>query len=772
MKFNFYLSVFLTVLFSYNLFSQELDLQKIMSGNEYIGQQPELGIWTDNSDGYIFEWNTSDAYKTYHKFDLKNHEVAELPIAPELAFALESFHYSKNKKHAYKVHSNQLIKKTNKGNKSVLTFYESLQILEVNDLGEVLLKIGDNYFKYHSDRGALSQLTDFVKSTKTNKKEEKKTPLEKQQVELFEYIRDQHSNNQSRGDFYSELNQDHSSKIYLNDKDLSWISFAESFIVYEVSNYPKNTRTQYANFINESGYTQPKNARAKVGASNPEHDLYWKSTTSDSIKKVDISHLSGILEHPEFLNETNKMDKPKAVVFHEHGFNDDHSLLLIEIKSYDNKDRWICTLDANGSLHEIDHQHDRAWIGGPGISGWNMVAGNVGWVSNDMCYFQSEKTGYSHLYLHDCGIKKTTALTEDKFEIHEAWLNNNHSSFFIIANKKHPGNREFYQLNIQSGKWTGILTQDGNHQVSVSPDEKKVMVRYSFKNKPWELYIADIKENAEMKQITYSQTQEFKNYTWRSPEVITYQATDNTDIYARVYEPDSSVMNGAAVIFVHGAGYLQNAHNWWSGYYREYMFNNLLCDKGYTVLDIDYRASKGYGRDFRTGIYRYMGGKDLSDQMDGRQLLINNYGIDEDRIGMYGGSYGGFITLMALLTEPGKFKCGAALRSVTDWAHYNHPYTSNILNTPEQDPDAFRKSSPIYYAENLEDHLLMLHGMEDDNVQYQDVVRLSQRFIELGKKNWNLVGYPIERHGFQTTSSWTDEYRRILELFDQHLLHQ
>ena len=162
--------------------------------------------------------------------------------------------------------------------------------------------------------------------------------------------------------------------------------------------------------------------------------------------------------------------------------------------------------------------------------------------------------------------------------------------------------------------------------------------------------------------------------------------------------------------------------------------------------------------------------KDLSDYVDARQWLIDNKGINEEKIGIYGGSYGGFITLMALLTEPGKFKCGAAIRSVTDWAHYNHAYTSNILNTPELDPEAFRKSSPIYFAENLEDRLLILHGMVDDNVQYQDVVRLAQRFIELGKKNWDLVGYPIEPHGFKETSSWVDEYGRILKMFNEELL--
>ena len=168
-------------------------------------------------------------------------------------------------------------------------------------------------------------------------------------------------------------------------------------------------------------------------------------------------------------------------------------------------------------------------------------------------------------------------------------------------------------------------------------------------------------------------------------------------------------------------------------------------------MDIDYRGSDGYGRNVRTGIYRYMGGLDLSDQLDGKKYLVDNLGIDANRVGIYGGSYGGFITLMALLTKPNEFKAGAALRSVTDWAHYNQGYTANILNFPETDSIAYRRSSPIYFAENLQDKLIMLHGMVDDNVQFQDVVRLSQRFIELGKKDWELAVFPVEEHGFKET---------------------
>jgi dipeptidyl aminopeptidase/acylaminoacyl peptidase len=198
------------------------------------------------------------------------------------------------------------------------------------------------------------------------------------------------------------------------------------------------------------------------------------------------------------------------------------------------------------------------------------------------------------------------------------------------------------------------------------------------------------------------------------------------------------------------------------------MFHTLLAHRGYVVLDMDYRASAGYGRDWRTAIYRRMGEPELEDLADGVAWLVEQQGVDEERIGVYGGSYGGFLTLMALFKQPGLFACGAALRPVTDWAHYNHGYTSNILNTPEVDPEAYWRSSPIEYAGGLADPLLMCHGMLDDNVFFQDTVRLSQRLIELGKRDWEVAMYPVEAHSFREPASWLDEYRRVLALLERH----
>jgi len=757
-------------------YSQELELNKIMAGNDFIGHQPNNLAWNINSETFYFEWNNTDEYKAYYQGNLKSSKPQLIETNDLSNHDYNGFFSSENGVYNFSKRGSSIFEIKKEEEKEVFSYFDSYYIEKITNDGSIFLNLDNNLFDFNSKEGTLKQLTNFTKGKKPSKGQSP-SYLEDQQLELFQIQKQRKLRKNKRDDFREKTRNEKVESIYLDGWNVDWIEMSENkkWMIFELTKRHKNTPTSYPSYLNESGETESRNARPKVGSKNPEHQLFYYNFETKEQKELTFENLEGISSLPDYLvkkdaEEIESLEEPKEIIFHGHGFNTIQTSCLIEIKSYDNKDRWMITVDEEGNYEMANHQHDKAWIGGPGISGWNMVPGNAAWISNSTFYFQSEVSGYSHLYSYNLDSRESTQLTKGKYEIHEAYLNKDKSAFFISANKSHPGNRDFLMLDLKSKSLTTILSSDGKHEVVVSPDETSLAIRYSSRNKPWEIYTAPLKENTKMKQITDSQSDEFKDYKWRIPEIITFQATDNENVNARIYEPKEGTKNGAAVIFVHGAGYLQNAHNWWSGYYREYMFNNLLADKGYTVLDIDYRASKGYGRDFRTGIYRYMGGKDLSDNMDGRQYLINKHDIDPDRIGMYGGSYGGFITLMALLTEPGKIKCGAAIRSVTDWAHYNHAYTSNILNTPEKDPESFRISSPIYYAQNLEDKLLMLHGIEDDNVQYQDVVRLSQRFIEEGKKDWDLIGYPIEPHGFKETTSWIDEYGRILQFFETELL--
>ncbi|HEY9284872.1 MAG TPA: S9 family peptidase, partial [Pyrinomonadaceae bacterium] len=445
-------------------------------------------------------------------------------------------------------------------------------------------------------------------------------------------------------------------------------------------------------------------------------------------------------------------------------WSDDGRRAALLARSADNKDRWVLLLDPEtGRTRVVAHVHDDAWTNGPG-------AFTLGWLpDNRGVYFVSERDGYAHLYSASVEGGEPRQLTSGQFEVSDVKLSNDKTKFFFTSSEGGPFERHLYSMPVEGGARTRLTSMTGNNAAEISPDETALAVVHSYSNKPWELYLAELTPGARAKQITTSPTPEFSTYNWIDPPIVSFRARDGATVHARIYKPANWRRGGPAVLFVHGAGYLQNVHKWWSNYYREYMFHHLLMERGYIVLDIDYRGSAGYGRDWRTGIYRHMGGKDLTDHVDGVKYLISEHGVDPRRVGIYGGSYGGFITFMAMFTTPDVFAAGAALRPVTDWAHYNHPYTSNILNLPQSDQEAYKRSSPIYHAEGLKGALLICHGMVDVNVHFQDSVRLVQRLIELRKENWELAVYPVEDHAFERETSWADEYKRVLKLFTEHL---
>ncbi len=538
------------------------------------------------------------------------------------------------------------------------------------------------------------------------------------------------------------------------------------------------------NFVTESSYTEDIGSRSKVGDAQNRLRLAIVAVDNGEVKWVDhgqklapppaaekaaADQREGEGRGPQA--DTRSGQSPRAneprerdVQLSQPLWSDDGTKAVLAARAADNKDRWVLALDpATGKTRVIVTEHDDAWVDGPGSF-------TLGWMKdNKNIYFQSERTGYSHLYTVGYEGGDPKQLTSGKWEVSGVQLSDDKSKFFLTTSEVHPGERHLYSMPADGGERTKITSMPGGNQPFVSPDQKMLALIYSYSNKPPELYVAENRPGAEAKKITTSPAPEFWNYGWIDPPIVTFKARDGAEVYARMYKPKNFKKGGPGVIFVHGAGYAQNVHRYWSSYFREYMFHHFLMENGFLVMDVDYRASSGYGRDWRTGIYRHMGGKDLDDQVDAAAWMVREQGVDAKKIGLYGGSYGGFITLMALFTQPDVFAAGAALRPVTDWAHYNHPYTSNILNLPQKDAEAYKQSSPIYFAQNLKGALLICHGMVDTNVHFQDTVRLVQRLIELRKTNWELAVFPVEDHGFLEPTSWADEYKRIFKLFETNL---
>ena len=765
----------LSLLFSPLLFSQTIALEEIMKGEEFVGFSPQNIRWTIDNQSVLFDWNPNNELgRSLYAYQLKQKQTIRVPIVNnELASnpALDKHdqlfdnHYFNDRGNLARYH---LKTKT----KTILfSGKESIGAVFRNGNSPlVYFMIGNDVFCYNETQGSILQITNFVQGNQSVEKTDTSF-LYQQQQELFSYIRLQ---DQKKAWYAKQPKRKIPAGIYYSKNEyVSRVTVSPdgkyvSFVLVMDSNEPA---TQYEAFITNDGFTQQRQARPKVNDQEPSTRMGIFDIQKDTVYFVDASSLKDIRKKPAYLAEygsTGPYSKDRDICFNQAIMNPGGNAALVDIRSYDNKDRWICLVDlTSGKLTELEHQHDEAWIGGPGISEWNEEEGTLFWVNPTDFVFQSEESGYSHLYAMNAQTKAKKALTSGKWEVRDPFLSNDKKTIYFIGNKIHPGVRNGYKLELASGKIIPLFEGNFGIEWTLSPDEKTWAIRYSTTTQPWELCVVPNIPGQKLVPVTKSTLPGFEKLRLQSPEIIQFPSSDGKQIYSRKYTPEKP--NGAAVLFVHGAGYLQNAHYYWSYYQREMLFHQLLIEKGYTVLDLDYRASEGYGRDWRTDIYRDMGNRDLSDYIDAKNYLVKNESIDSGRVGIYGGSYGGFITLMALLKTPDSFNCGAALRSVTDWAHYNHEYTSNILNSPVTDPKAYKRSSPIYFAENLKRPLLMLHGMVDDNVQFQDIVRLNQRFIELRKTHFQLSVFPTEAHGFTFTPAWIDEYRRILELFEMNL---
>ena len=573
--------------------------------------------------------------------------------------------------------------------------------------------------------------------------------LERQQRDLFDVIRDR-----ARDDSVRRADQNARNALRVRPMTLmageriaSLVTSPNGRAVLITTAIP-DTRalaTRVPNYVTESGYTEDITGRTKVGDYQNGGRVAFMSLPSGSV---------------QFLRVNDDGRTPSSVQVL--GWTDDGSRALLFSTSADFKNRWIHTVTDSGAIKLVDTLHDSAWVAGPcfGCGGW--------YDGGKRFWFVSEADGNAHLYTMASDGSDRRQITKGKWEVNAVSLSRDGKSFYLTTSEESPFEQHLYRTPVTGGAREKLTTKVGGHTATLSPDESTIADMYSSSNRPPELFIQPNRAGAEMAQLTVSPTKEWLAFNWIVPEIVMVPASDGVKVPARIYRPKDmrASANGAAVLFVHGAGYLHNVMNYWSTYSREYMFNQYLASKGYVVLDIDYRGSAGYSRDWRTAIYRWMGGRDLQDEVDASKYLTKEFGIDPERIGMYGGSYGGFMTLMALFTEPKYFGAGAALRPVTDWAHYNHGYTARILNFPEQDTLSYRRSSPIFFADKLEDPLLILHGMIDTNVHFEDSVRLTQRLIELGKRDWWLVPFPVEDHGFTRPDSWTDEYSRIFNLFE------
>lgn len=425
--------------------------------------------------------------------------------------------------------------------------------------------------------------------------------------------------------------------------------------------------------------------------------------------------------------------------------------------------------------------------------------------------FSSERDGWNHLYLlsveddalsaakSGCSASAPVQLTRGEWEVDTGYrapaelrprFSKDGKKVFFTSTAVDASERHLFVVPVAGGEPQRLTTRKGYNAAVVSPDESRIALLYSSWEKPWDLYLLEPRPDAEPAQITQSPLPEFFEYFWPQPKLVEFPARDGKRVRALLFPPTTlqvdlmkeavrapargrigqpKVQPVPGIVFVHGAGYAQAVLNRWGGYSTErFQFNQFLAQQGYAVLDIDYRGSSGYGRDWRTDVYLHLGGKDLEDELAGVDFLKTLGYVDTNRLGIWGVSYGGFMTLMAMFKAPEVFQAGAAWAAVTDWENYSRDYTQERLRSPEEHPEAYQRSSPIHHVAGLKNHLLLIHGMVDDNVHFQDAVQLIDALVAAGKKFETAI-YPQERHSWSRPATWLHSFRATFAFFERHL---
>ncbi len=619
------------------------------------------------------------------------------------------------------------------------------------------------------ETGTIRQLTRSYQQRDTARADRARAELVREQLDIFDFVKKQKTDRDSL--FRRGVTDRAPAPVTIPFKEGETISWLEvpangKYATYLITPRVQPTQVTFSDYVNDSGYVVTRTSRAKVGEPVAVRRAMIVAAdplaTPDSVKAIAVEA------------DTGKFGG-KRVTAVRSLWNDQGTRFVVEFQSLDHKDRWIVLVDPATGKHErvLHWIHDDAWFGGAGqAQGWLGASWFEFLPDGETLAYTSEQTGWAHLFLVDMA-GTSRQLTAGDWEIRSITRSTDGTKWWIGAGVEHPNEQHLYELPLRGGTLARVDgLGEGEINPTPSPDGQVLAFRWANPRELTDLYVQPLRTGAAATRVTRSGTDVFYRTPWPESEFISFPDANGKPVFARVYKPLVTHANHPAVLEIHGAGYAQGVHKSFagSGAHGGAQTAQYLAARGVTYVVLDYRGSSGYGRDMRTDIYRSMGDKDVGSAVAAIPVLQQRYGVNPGKVGLFGCSYGGFFTLMALFRHPGVFQGGVAQCSVTDWAHYNHGYTARILNgSPAEDTAAYRASSPIYFAEGLRDRLQLQHGLVDNNVQYQDAVRLVQRMMELGK-DFDFVTYPIDAHGWQSRWARIDSQRRMMALWDQVLL--
>ncbi len=436
-------------------------------------------------------------------------------------------------------------------------------------------------------------------------------------------------------------------------------------------------------------------------------------------------------------------------------------ILTAQVLSRDQKTLTLLAFDQAGNATTLLEEHQEPWLN---------LSHDLRFLESGEFIWSSERTGFRHLELHGADGSLVRQLTSGDWQVtHVVEIDEPRRLAWFSATGESPLERHLYRVSLDGGDPERVTSEPGWHACAVSPDGRHFIDTWSTSEDSPRLLLRDA-TNGLLESTIFASELSAASLGLRPPEILTLPAADGvTTLFAALYAP-SHPPSGAKlplVISVYGGPHAQRVVNEWS--MTVDLRAQYLAQRGFLVLKVDNRGSANRGLAFEAFLNRCMGTVEVEDQAEAiHWLAANRPDVDLEKVGIYGWSYGGYMTLMCMLREPGLFKVGVAGAPVTDWDGYDTGYTERYMGTPVSNSAGYHDGSVLTHAANLTGKLLIVHGMIDENVHFRHTGRL---LVALAKaqKEYELLAYPEERHMPRDQAGLEYQERRVLGFLEQHL---
>ncbi|MGE5236309.1 MAG: DPP IV N-terminal domain-containing protein [Acidobacteriota bacterium] len=399
---------------------------------------------------------------------------------------------------------------------------------------------------------------------------------------------------------------------------------------------------------------------------------------------------------------------------------------------------------------------------------WVDVTDDLRFLADGSFLWSSQRSGYRHLYHYDAMGKEVRQLTKGRWEVSHLDAVDEHAGWvYFTATEASVLTHNLYKVRLDGLGFRRVTFGAGSHRVDVAPAGRFVVDSYSELAKPAAVRILD-GDGRVLQELAGSTRPELDKFELSTPQLVKIAGNGETALYASVLKPpdfDSSKQY-PAIVYAYGGPGVQLVRNAWPGRYG--LVSQVLAAHGFVVLTVDGRGTPGRGRDFEHAVLRRFGKVELEGQLAGVRWFRNQPWSDRDHIGIWGASYGGFMTCYALLHAPDVFSAGVAIAPVTDWRLYDSIYTERYLKQPKDNPDGYRESSLVDQADRLKGALLLIHGTADDNVHVNNTLIFADRLVRAGKP-YELQLYGRATHRVYRPDQRLDEMKRLLAFFARAL---